>query len=161
MLLSGGTPYIWHSPLFQQRQVYDKPPFLKESIWIPRFFSIFLAFEWPSYFWHPCKCTYFSLRSRMHAQILVKPLFHIYIKQVFSWWGSFVNLLTNHRGYERVYQFKNQYMNMSTFCEIKYMNLIGCFFKSQVYDWGWYQNTGSHTRTKITPPPPPPPPPRG
>ena len=35
------------------------------------------------------------------------------------------------------------------------------FFKRQVYDWGWFQNTGSHTRTKITPelPPPPPPPP--
>ena len=21
--------------------------------------------------------------------------------------------------------------------------------KGQVYDWGWFQNTGSHTRTKI------------
>ena len=48
-----------------------------------------------------------------------------------------------------------------------------CFFKGQVYDWGRFRNTGSHTRTKtkITPklpfplpsappsPLPPPPPP--
>ena len=36
------------------------------------------------------------------------------------------------------------------------------FFKGQVYEWGSFWNTGSHTRTKITlpsPPPPPPPPP--
>ena len=29
----------------------------------------------------------------------------------------------NHRGYERVYKFKEQYMNRS-FCEIKYMNRL-------------------------------------
>ena len=40
------------------------------------------------------------------------------------------------------------------------------FFKGQVYEWGRFPNTGSHTHTKITlqlprlhPPPPPPPPP--
>ena len=26
-------------------------------------------------------------------------------------------------------------------------------FKGHVYDLGWFQNTASHTRTKITPPP--------
>ena len=40
-------------------------------------------------------------------------------------------------------------MNRSTFCEIKYKNGL-FFFKGQVYDWGWFQNTGSHTRTKST-----------
>ena len=25
------------------------------------------------------------------------------------------------------------------------------FFKDQVYEWGRFRNTGSHTRTKITP----------
>ena len=30
------------------------------------------------------------------------------------------------------------------------MNRLG-FFKGQVYDWGWFQNTDSHSRTKITP----------
>ena len=39
---------------------------------------------------------------------------------------------------------------------------ISCFFKDHVYDWGWFQNTSSHIRTKIAPelpsPPPPPPP---
>ena len=62
----------------------------------------------------------------------------------------------NHRGYERVYKFKEQYMNRSTFCEIKYMNRLG-FFKGCVYDWGWFQSTDMHTRAKITwvhPPPP-------
>ena len=41
-------------------------------------------------------------------------------------------------------------MNRSTFCEIKYMNRLD-FIKGQVYDWGWFQNTDSYTRTKITP----------
>ena len=38
-------------------------------------------------------------------------------------------------------------MNGSTFCEIKYMK--GVFF---VYDsdWGWSENTDSHTHTKMT-----------
>ena len=39
------------------------------------------------------------------------------------------------------------------------------FFKGQVYEWGRFWNTGSHTRTKFilvtTPPPPPPPPHHG
>ena len=36
----------------------------------------------------------------------------------------------NHRGYERVYKFKDQYMNMITFCEIKYMNRLFFFSKA-------------------------------
>ena len=47
-----------------------------------------------------------------------------------------------------------QYMNRSTFCEIKFMKGL-FFFLGQVYDWGWFQNTGSLTRTKITPELPP------
>ena len=52
----------------------------------------------------------------------------------------------------------------STFRMIKYMN-GSVFFKDQIYEWGRFWNTGSHTRTKIStvtsPPPrlPPPPPP--
>ena len=37
----------------------------------------------------------------------------------------------NYRGYERVYKFKEQYMNRSTFCEIKYMNRL--FFSKAGY----------------------------
>ena len=48
-------------------------------------------------------------------------------------------------------------MNMSTFFEIKYMNELSFFFHCQVYDWGWFQNTGLYTNTKITPSSPPPP----
>ena len=36
----------------------------------------------------------------------------------------------NHRGYKRVYKFKEQYMNKSTFCEIKYMNRLVFFSKA-------------------------------
>ena len=32
-----------------------------------------------------------------------------------------------HRGYKRVYKFKENYMNRSTFCEIKYMNRLFFF----------------------------------
>ena len=48
-----------------------------------------------------------------------------------------------------LYIFKEQYMDRSTFCEIKYMNRLG-FFKGRLYDWAWFQNTDSHTRTKNT-----------
>ena len=37
-------------------------------------------------------------------------------------------------------------MNGSTFCEIKY--ITGYFVYDS--DWGWSENTGSHTHTKIT-----------
>ena len=33
----------------------------------------------------------------------------------------------SNKGYERVCKFKEQYMNMSTFCEIKYINSLGFF----------------------------------
>ena len=38
----------------------------------------------------------------------------------------------NHRGYKRVYKFKDQYMNRSTLCEIKYIS-IGCGYLKAVY----------------------------
>ena len=41
-------------------------------------------------------------------------------------------------------------MNRSTFWIIKYIEWVR-FFKGQVYEWGRFWNTGSHTRTKITP----------
>ena len=41
-------------------------------------------------------------------------------------------------------------MNRSAFWMIKYKN-GSVFFKGQVYEWGRFWNTGSHTRTKITP----------
>ena len=60
---------------------------------------------------------------------------------------------------------KGQYMNRSTFQTIKYKNgsvlfffncfclffLFVCFFKGQVYEWGRFRDTGSHTRTKWPP----------
>ena len=39
-------------------------------------------------------------------------------------------LLNNYRGNERVYKFEEQYINRSTFCEIKYMNRL---FSLSVY----------------------------
>ena len=53
-----------------------------------------------------------------------------------------------------VYKFKEQLMNRSTFCEIKYIDRL-FFFKGQVYDWDWFQKTDSHIHTKITPSCPP------
>ena len=104
-------------------------------------------------------CTIKGLKPRVRMWVSNSPLFQrpqVYLKQVFSWWGSFVNLFTNIRGYIRVYKFKEQYMNRSTLCEIKYMNRL-FFFKGQVNDWGWFQNTDSHAHIKITRVVPPPP----
>ena len=39
-----------------------------------------------------------------------------------------------------------EFMNGSTFCEIKYISVI---FVSDS-DWGWSENAGSHTHTKMT-----------
>ena len=42
--------------------------------------------------------------------------------------------------------------DMKGYINSKYSIWIGCFFfKGQVYDWGWFQNTAWHTHTKITP----------
>ena len=38
----------------------------------------------------------------------------------------------NHRGYKRVFKFKEHYMNRSTFCEIKYMNRLILFQRSGI-----------------------------
>ena len=77
----------------------------------------FVELKWPFSDTH----VYFSLRypSRL--------CFHIYIKQV----SLMMNLFTDHRGYERIYKFKEQDMNRSTFCEIKYMNRLGFFSKAR------------------------------
>ena len=50
---------------------------------------------------------------------------------------------------------KGQNMNGSTFRMIKYMN-GSVLFKGQVYEWGRFGNTGSHTRTIFSPKLPPP-----
>ena len=41
-----------------------------------------------------------------------------------------------------------EFMNGSTQGEIKYMK--GCFFFVYDSDWGWSENTDSHTHTKMT-----------
>ena len=59
----------------------------------------------------------------------------------------------NHRGYKWVYKFKEHYMNMSTFCEIKCMNRLG-FLKA-----GYMIGAGFRrlTRTPVPKLPPVPP----
>ena len=61
----------------------------------------------------------------------------------------------NYRGHERVYKFKEENMNRSTFCEIKYMNRLGFFSKA-----GYMIGAGFKilTRTSVQKLPPPPPP---
>ena len=133
-----------NSHLFQHPQVYDKPPFLKKKV-----------YEWPD-FWN-WNCPNVLTSMYMHiffTQITVNPLFSHLHKAGVLVMRSFENLFTNHRGNERVYKFKEQYMNRSTFCEIKYMKRLFFFSKNRVYDSCWFQNTDSHTRIKITPAPP-------
>ena len=86
------------------------------------------------------------------------PLFQrlqVYIKQVFSWLGSFVNMFTNHRGYKRVYKFKEQYMDRSTFCEIKYMNRL-FFQRSGIWLGLVSEYWLAHLYQSYPQPPPPP-----
>ena len=92
----------------------------------------------------------------LFAWMLVKPLFIHLHKTGLLMTRVICKLLTNHGWHEIVYKFKRQYMNWSTFCEIKYMNRH-FFFKCHVYDWGRFKKNGSHAHTKITQTPSPPP----
>ena len=60
------------------------------------------------------------------AQIPINTLFSHLHKAGFL----MMNLLTKHRAYERIDKFREQFMNRSTFCEIKYMNRLGFFSKA-------------------------------
>ena len=99
------------------------------------FFGIGMAFI----FWNPCISTYFSLRypSRL--------CFHIYIKQVFSWW-TFLQITEDIKGY----------LNSKNSIWIGQLSVKSCiwiglfFFKGRKCDWGWFQNTDLHTNAKIT-----------
>ena len=75
----GLTSYIWHSgivrmcvpnsPLFQRCQVYDWPPFFNKKCMNG---PIFLDPMWKApFFWHPGRCTYFSLRDFSWLLILL------------------------------------------------------------------------------------------
>ena len=55
---------------------------------------------------------------------------------------------------KRVYKIKRQYMNMLTFCSIRYMNEY-FFFEDQVYDWEIFQKKARTPVLKITPKLPP------
>ena len=115
------------APFFQRNQVYDWPPFSTKSIWMTRFFWIPM---WKTQlFWHPGICTYFSLID--FSRLLVLWVY---------------NELTASKSW--VQKAKGRYMNWSTFRMFKYI------FKGQVYEWGRFWNTGSHTYTTITPLPP-------
>ena len=123
-----------NSPLFQRCQVYDWPPFfnkkyMKGPIFLDSYVKgpIFLT----SWYMH----IFFAQRFCEAAY----PLGII--------WR--LRYLCNNQQIMGT-KIKGQYMNRSTFWMIKYMN-GSVFFKGQVYEWGRFWNTGSHTRTKTTP----------
>ena len=119
--------------------LYSRPLFSTKSIWMTRFFWIPM---WKGpFFWHPCICTYF--RSECFRGCL---FFGV------QWIDCDICLTISNKWVQKI---KGQYMNRSLFQMIKYMN-GSVFSKGQVYEWGRFWNTGSHTRTTITPKLPPP-----
>ena len=103
-------------------------------------------------FWQPCICTYYSLGCSSSL------CFHIYIKQVFSWRGSFVNCL-------QITDDMKEYINSKDSIWIGQLSVkssiwIGILFKRHVYIWVYFKIL-AHTPVSKLPwlPPPPPPPP--
>ena len=136
-----------NSRVFQRCQVYDWPPplFSTKSIWMARFFWVPM---WKApFFWRPGICTYFF------AQRFFEAAYPLGI----TWNDWYLCNNQQKNGHKKI---KGQYMNRSTFWMIKSIWMGPFFFKGQVYEWGRFWNTGSHTSTKITPKLPPPPPPR-
>ena len=135
-----------NSPLFQRCQVYDWPPFFNKKymnglIFLDSYVKgpIFLT----SWYMH----IFFAWRFFEAAYPLD-----------ITWIDCDICAITSKKWVQKI---KGQYMNRSTFWMIKYMN-GSVFFEGQVYEWGRFWNTGSHTRTKITPKlSPPPHPPQG
>ena len=127
-----------NSPLFQCSQVYDKPPFLRKSIWLTWFFIIdirmVLILISDITVW---KYSFFAqiFSSETTNVIIICKLCLLTAKRVYK------NQIT-------VYEYVN------IFFLIKYMKR-SFFFEDQVYDWGRFQKTCSHSRTKITPKYPP------
>ena len=137
-----------NSPLFQRCQVYDWPPFFNKKYMTG---PIFLD----SYVKGPIFLTSWYMHI-FFAQRFFEAAYPLGI----IWIDCDICVRTSKKWVQKL---KGQYMNRSTFWMIKYMN--GRFFEGQVYEWGRFWNTGSYTRTKITPklphsPPPPPPPTR-
>ena len=116
---------IWLAPFFRKK-VYDWPTFA------------WLVYERPHFFWHPSICTYFSLREFWGC--------------LFSWysmnWLHYFLTTSNKMGtctksQRAVYE----WVIISDDLVYEWVR----FFKGQLYEWGRFRNTGSHTRSKITP----------
>ena len=144
------TSYIWHSTdVRAEWPLFSAPP----GIWLAYLFFNKKYMNDPIFLDSYVKGPTFLTSWYMH----------IFFTQRFFEVASFVGiqcidadicLITSNKWVQKI---KGQYMNRSTFRMIKYMN-GSVFFKGQVYEWGRFWNTGSHTRTTITPKLPSPPP---
>ena len=132
-----------NSPLFQRCQVYDWSPFFNKKYMNG---PIFLD----SYVKGPIFLTSWYMHI-FFAQRFFEAAYPLGI----TWIDCDICVITSKKWVQKI---KGQYMNRSTFWMTKVYEWVR-FFKGQVYERGRFWNTGSHTRTKITPklrtPPPP------
>ena len=130
-----------NSPLFQRCQVYDWPPFFNQKV-----------YEWPDFSGFLCERPHFS-------DILVYA--HIFRSEIFrgclsSWY--YMNWLWYLCNNQQKMGTKKSKGSIWIGQHFRWSSIwMGPFFRRQVYEWGRFWNTGSHTRTKITPKLPPPP----
>ena len=123
-----------NTPLFQRCQVYDWPPFFNKKYMNG---PIFLD----SYVKGPIFLTSWYMHI-FFAQRFFEAAYPLGI----TWIDCDICVITSKKWVQKI---KGQYMNRSTFWMIKYMN--GSVFSKARYMNRWFWNTGSHTRTKITP----------
>ena len=140
---------VQNSPLFQRCQVYDWLPFLNKKYT-----------NGPSFLDSYVKGPIFLTSWYVHI-FLAQRFFETAYPLGVTWIDYDVIYLCNNQQ-KMGTKIKGQYMNRSTFWMIKYMNgSVTNFSEGQVYKWGRFWNTDSHTRTKIIPvmcrkhPPPP------
>ena len=156
----GVSSYIWHSTDVRA----EWPPFSAlPGIWIAPFFQQ-KVYEWPDFSRSVCERPHFS-NTLVYAYIFSSEIFTgcLFSQYLMNWLLYLSNHVTTYN--KLLLKSKDSiWMDDEVYEWVR-------FFKGQAYEWGRFQNTGSHTGTTITsklyPSPPPPhththtPPPRG
>ena len=135
------TSYIWHSTdvFFSVARYMIGPLFSTKSIWMARFF------------WIPMwKASFFLTSWYMHiffAQRILEAAYPLGI----TWIDCDICVITSKKN-----GFKKSKGSIWIGQHFGWSSIwMGPFFEGHVYEWGRFWNTGSYTRTKITPKLPP------
>ena len=135
------------TPFFSAGRYMIGPLFSTKSIWLTQ---VFLIGIWKAPLFLTSRCMHIFFTQRF---------LRLLVLLVFNELTVLFVLLPAINGDKKINRQLYEWVNISDDLVYEWVR----FFKGKVYEWGRFWNTGSHTRTKITPPPFPPAPtrPRG